>query len=73
MSAGDKVTQTMGATGDQDLDLISAGNAIRGILLFGTTPFGGASPAPSWGRLKLLLDNQEVGFANTDWEKVRDF
>jgi len=66
-----QVTQTMAATGDQDLDLISAGNDIRGILLFGTTPFGGAAPAPTWGRLKLLLDNQEVGFANTDFEVLQ--
>jgi len=39
--------------------------------LFGTTPFGGAAPAPTWGRLKLLLDNQEVGFANTDFEVLQ--
>jgi hypothetical protein len=63
-----QVSQTNGATGDQDLDLVAAGNMLRGILLFGTTPFGGASPAPSWGRVKVLLDNQEAGYANTDFE-----
>jgi hypothetical protein len=63
-----QVTQTNGATGDQDLDLVATGNLIRGILLFGTTGFGGAAPAPSWGRIKVLLDNMEAGFSNTDFE-----
>jgi len=63
-----QVTQTNGATGDQDMDLVATGNMIRGILLFGTTGFGGATPAPSWGRIKVLLDNQEAGYSNTDFE-----
>ena len=63
-----QVTQTNGATGDQDMDLVATGNLIRGILLFGTTPFSGATPAPSWGRMKVLLDNQEAGYSSTDWE-----
>lgn len=63
-----QVTQTNGATGDSDLDLVATGNMIRGILCFGTTPFGGAAPAPSWGRMKVLLDNQEAGYSNTDFE-----
>lgn len=58
---------TWPAVGDNDLDL-PPGNPCRGILLFGTTPFTGASPAPSWGRVKTLLDNQEKGFAAVDWE-----
>lgn len=62
-----QVTQTMAATGDQDLDL-PIGNLNRGILLFGTTAFAGAAPAPSWGSMKVLLDNQEHGYAQTDWE-----
>jgi hypothetical protein len=62
--------ETPGATGDFDLDM-AVGNDCRGILLFGTTPFAGASPAPSWGRLKVLLDNQEVGFGSTDWEVLQ--
>jgi hypothetical protein len=66
-----QVTQTMAATGDQDMDLVATGNLLRGILLFGTTPFAGASPAPSWGRLKVLLDNQEAGYANTDFETAQ--
>ena len=63
-----QVTQTNAATGDQDMDLVATGNLIRGILLFGTTPFAGATPVPSWGRIKVLLDNQEAGFAATDFE-----
>jgi len=63
-----QVLQTNGSTGDQDMDLVATGNLIRGILLFGTTPFAGAAPAPSWGRIKVLLDNQEAGFAATDFE-----
>lgn len=63
-----QVTQTNGAVGDNDVDLVATGNLVRGILLFGTTPFGGATPAPSWGRLKVLLDNQEAGFGATDFE-----
>lgn len=62
-----QVTQTA-AVGDGDLDLVATGNLVRGILLFGTTGFGGAAPAPSWGRLKVLLDNQEAGFGATDFE-----
>lgn len=58
---------TFAATGDNDVDL-PVGNLLRGLLLFGTTGFTGASPAPSWGRLSLLRDNQEVGYSATDWE-----
>lgn len=62
-----QVTQTFAATGDVDVDL-PPGNVCRGLLLYGTTPFGGAAPAPSWGRIKTLLDNQEAGYAATDFE-----
>lgn len=62
-----QITQTWAATGDQDMDL-PPGNVNRGLLLYGTTGFGGASPAPSWGRTKVLLDNQEAGFAAVDFE-----
>lgn len=61
------ISQTWAATGDQDMDL-PPGNLCRGVLLFGTTPFAGATPAPSWGRIKVLLDNQEAHFAATDFE-----
>ena len=62
-----QVTQTWAATGDQDFDL-PPGNLNRGLLLFGTTPFAGAAPLPSWGRVKVLLDNQEARFAASDFE-----
>lgn len=62
-----QITQTFGSTGDVDVDL-PPGNVNRGILLFGTTPFAGATPAPTWGRVKVLLDNQEAGYAASDFE-----
>lgn len=62
-----QITQTWAATGDQDFDL-PPGNVNRGLLLFGTTGFAGATPVPSWGRVKTLLDNQEVGYGATDFE-----
>lgn len=60
-------TQTLAATGDNDIDL-TPGNDVRGILMFGTTAFTGASPAPTLGRLSTLLDNQQMGYASTDFE-----
>jgi hypothetical protein len=60
-------TFTTPATGDTDIDL-PMGNLLRGVMLWGTTGFDGATPAPSLGRLKLMADNQEWGYANTDWE-----
>lgn len=62
-----QILQTFAATGLNDVDLY-AGNQTRGILLFGTTGFAGAAPAPSWGRIRTLLDNVEVGFNAIDWE-----
>lgn len=62
-----EVSQTFGATGDQDVDL-PQGNLCRGILLWGNTAAGGAAPAPTWGRVRVMLDNMEAGYTNTDWE-----
>ena len=61
---------TFPATGDNDLEL-PVGNPVRNLLFFGTTGFAGAAPAPSWGRIKVLLDNVEAGYSNTDWEVAR--
>lgn len=61
------IARTFAATGDNDIEL-PLGNTVRGLLLRGTTGFAGASPAPSLGRMSLMLDNQEVGFADTDFE-----
>lgn len=63
-----QMLRTNGATGDQDMNIPCTGNRLRGLMLFGTTPFGGATPAPSWGRLKVLLDNQETFIAASDFE-----
>lgn len=63
-------TQTWAATGNNDLDL-PVGNLIRGLFLWGTTGYDGATPAPSWGNVTVLQDNQEVGFRAMDWEVVR--
>ena len=61
---------TFGATGQQFVDL-PIGNVMRGCLLFGTTPFTGAAPAPSWGRVEFLVNNQQRMFTGTDWETLR--
>lgn len=66
-----QVTQTTAATGDQDMDLPCTGNSCRGVLLYGTTPFGGASPAPSWGRIKAMLDGVEAGYTSADFEMLQ--
>lgn len=63
------ISRTFAATGFQDFDLPN-GQLVRGMLLFGTTPFGGAAPAPTWGRVELIRDNQQVGFASTDFETL---
>lgn len=64
-----KVTsvQTFAATGDNDLDM-PPGLMYRGILLFGTTSFTGATPAPTLGRISTRLDNSEVLYSSTDFE-----
>lgn len=58
---------TFPATGNNDMDL-PVGNLVRGMLLWGTTGYGGAAPAPTWGNVTVLLDNQEAGFRSIDWE-----
>lgn len=67
-----KVSQsvTLAATGDSDIDL-PVGNLLRGALCFGTTSFfGEAAPAPSWGRMQVLLDNQQHSVSSTDFEAL---
>lgn len=68
-----KVAQsvTFAATGDTDVDL-PIGNTLRGALCFGTTGFAGeASPSPSWGRMQVLLDNQQHSVSSTDFEALQ--
>ena len=66
-----KVTnnQTFAAVGDNDMDL-PPGNQCRGILLWGTTGFAGATPAPSWGRIKTMLDGREFGYSAIEFESA---
>jgi hypothetical protein len=64
------INRTFAATGMNDVDLPN-GNLVRGLMLFGTTPFDGAAPAPTWGRVELLKDNEQFGYAATDWECLR--
>ncbi len=64
------LAQTFGATGQQDVDL-PIGNVLRGLLLFGTTSYTGATPAPSWGQVQVLVDNKQVLYSASDWEVAR--
>lgn len=66
------ISRTFGATGFNDVPL-AMGNMCRGLLLFGTTAFDGATPAPSWGRFETLLDNEQVGIAASDWEMMHQY
>jgi hypothetical protein len=59
--------QTFAATGENDV-FLPVGNVVRGLLLFGTTTFTGASPAPTWGRISTLLDGRAAGYSSIDFE-----
>ena len=64
------LAQTFAAVGQNDVDL-PIGNVIRAILLWGTTSYAGATPAPTWGQVALMRDNQQVYYSATDWEVLR--
>lgn len=64
------LTQVFAATGDNDIDL-PIGPVLRGILGFGTTAFAGATPVPTLGRMRFLIDNIEQMYMSTDFETVR--
>lgn len=64
------LAQTLAATGQNDIDL-PIGNAIRAILMFGTTGFAGATPVPTLGQLSVLVDNIQRGYSATDFEVLR--
>lgn len=64
-----QITQTTPATGDNNLELVP-GNPCRGIFLFGTTGFAGASPAPSFDKVRVLLDNDEMGYTDIEWDTL---
>jgi hypothetical protein len=61
------IAQTFAATGDQIFPL-PTGHTVRGLMGFGTTGFTGASPAPTWGRFSLFLENQQHSISATDVE-----
>jgi hypothetical protein len=61
------LSRTFGASGINDVDL-PVGNLVRGILCFGTTSFTGATPAPTLGRIKTVVDNVEIGYSSIDFE-----
>lgn len=61
---------TFAAVGQNDIDL-PIGHVIRGLLLWGTTSYAGAAPAPTWGQLEVLKDNSQIGYSSSDWEVSR--
>lgn len=65
-----RISQTFPATGRNDLEL-PIGSSIRGVLLFQTTGYAGATPAPGLGRLSVLKDGIQQGYMSTDVEVTR--
>ena len=66
------LAQTFAATGIRQFDL-PVNNTVRGALLFGTTAFTGATPAPSWGRVALQVDGVEMGLSGVDFETLHTY
>lgn len=64
------LAQTFAAVGQNDVDL-PIGNVIRGVLLWGTSSYTGAAPAPTWGQVQVLRDNKQVYYSAADWEVAR--
>lgn len=64
------ISQTFAATGRNDIAL-PVGHDILGLLLFGTTEFAGAAPAPSFGRMEILKDGVQTDYSSIDWEVAR--
>jgi len=64
------LAQTFAAIGQNDVDL-PIGNVLRAVLLWGTTSYAGATPAPTWGQMQVLVDNKQVLYSATDWEVAR--
>jgi len=64
------LAQTFAAVGQNDVDL-PIGNVLRAILLWGTTSYAGAAPAPTWGQVSLMRDNVQAYYSATDWEVLR--
>lgn len=64
------LAQTFAATGQNDV-LLPTEWAKRGILVFNTTEFAGATPTPGLGRMSVLVNGVEQGYSNTDFERLR--
>jgi len=64
------LAQTFAAVGQNDIDL-PIGNLLRAVLMFGTTGFTGATPAPTLGGLELMVNNLQTHFSGTDFEVLR--
>jgi hypothetical protein len=62
-----QLAATFGSTGFNDIEL-PLGNLVRSLLLFGTTGFTGAAPAPTFGRMAVMLDNEQFQYMATDFE-----
>jgi len=63
------INRTFPAVGQNDIAL-PIGNEYRGMLLWGNTGPTGASPAPSFGRMEVLVDNQQTWLAGMDFEQA---
>jgi hypothetical protein len=63
------ISKTPSATGDHDVDL-PIGNLLAGVTMFGTTAPTGASFNASLGQVKLLVDNVEAYYSQTNWESL---
>lgn len=64
------LARTWPATGQNELDL-PIGNFLRGVLMFGTTGYAGAAPAPTNGQVQLLKDNVQQFISASDYEVLR--
>lgn len=62
-----QLAAAFGSVGFNNIEL-PLGNLVRNLLLFGTTGFTGAAPAPTFGRMATMLDNQQVNYMATDFE-----
>lgn len=64
------IARTLAATGQNEIDL-PIGNFLRGVMLFGTTGWTGATPAPTLGQIQLLKDNSQQFISASDFEVLR--
>ena len=64
------LAQTLGATGQNDIDL-PIGNVLRAVLMFGTTGFAGATPVPTLADLSFLVDNIQRNYSSSRYSVLR--